>query len=725
MSENVTASRRIAISGSASVGKTSLTSALANNLGLAWIREEMREYLESSRANLSELPPAQVGSLLMRLWGERKQREANAPGFIADNCSLDFAAYALYYGCLDSENASVLLSETVEHIGSYDAIFVLPWGVLPYNHDGIRPPNQYLQLRYQLIVEGLLQRYTPSKVHYIPESIVDLAERCKWVLSKLEQPEDVRGRTGQATDGRLGNYTQSDSKGKGFVYLVGGGPGDPRLLTLRAFELLQKADIVAHDLLISPSVLAQVPVTAKLVAVGRRHGAARSNYRLHPEVLAHARAGKMVVRLKCGDPLVFGRGGEEAEELAAAGIPFEIVPGISAALGAAAYAGIPLTHREYASEVTFSTGHDAENELKVNESPNPSRRGTVVLFMAARTLKANLDRLIHHGYPEDTPVAYVVGATTPVQRVVVGTLATLPEKIGGMNPETPALVIAGEVVDLRAKISWFDRNWFEGKPLYGSRILIARARPGTSGIAAHLQNLGANVIEAPQVVVKPLEDYSALDHAMNRLDEFDAVMFGCAEGVTPVLHHVRSLAPDTRFRAFAVGERAAAALADAGVSPVLTMQGGCSEALYRHQDLICGKRFLLITSDRGRPGLLKELIELGAAVESIPAYQVTHNFAALSAGSLDIDLVVLPSSSAARLLLTSPAGSLLKATPMVAMGPETEAAARACGVCQVIQSDEDTLESLVSCVIQQRANKAAQLRTCVAPEILVEAGGHE
>src|SRR5260370_8178426 len=175
MSENVTASSRIPISGSATMGKTSLTSALANNLGLAWIREEMREYLESSRANLSELPPAQVGSLLMRLWGERKQREANAPGFIADNCSLDFAAYALYYGCLDSENASVLLSETVEHIGSYDAIFVLPWGVLPYNHDGIRPPNQYLQLRYQLIVEGLLQRYTPSKVHYIPESIVDLS----------------------------------------------------------------------------------------------------------------------------------------------------------------------------------------------------------------------------------------------------------------------------------------------------------------------------------------------------------------------------------------------------------------------------------------------------------------------------------------------------------------------------------------------------------------------
>src|SRR5260370_2431695 len=340
MSENVTASRRIAISGSASVGKTSLTSALANDLGMGWMVEEMREYLESSRANVCELPPEQVGSLLMRLWGERKQREANAPGFIADNCSLDFAAYALYYGCLDSENASVLLSETVEHIGSYDAIFVLPWGVLPYTHDGIRPPNHYLHMSYQLIVEGLLQRYTPSKVHYIPESIVDLAERCKWVLSKLEQPEDVRGRTGQATDGRLGNYTQSDSKGKGFVYLVGGGPGDPRLLTLRAFELLQKADIVAHDLLISPSVLAQVPVTAKLVAVGRRHGAARSNYRLHPEVLAHARAGKMVVRLKCGDPLVFGRGGGEGGELAAGGESVVVGSACLAEVGGAARGGL-------------------------------------------------------------------------------------------------------------------------------------------------------------------------------------------------------------------------------------------------------------------------------------------------------------------------------------------------------------------------------------------------
>ncbi len=748
---------RIAVSGSASVGKTSLVSALARALGLETLKEEMREYLETSRIDLREQPPSHVADILVRLWRERQQREANTLSFIADNCSLDFAAYALYYGCVDSGNASIFLSEMVKQVAQYDAIFVLPWGVLPYSHDGVRAPNQYLQFRYQLIIEGLLKRYVdPAKVHYMPETVVDLAERRQWVAAKLEQittarrshhqnqftAKDAKGakesqskittaQIAENAEGRRENLRQSAGEERpGCVYLVGGGPGDPGLLTVRAFELLQRADVVAHDLLISPAVLAQVPATARLVPVGRRHGAGKCDYRLHPEVLAHARAGRMVVRLKCGDPLVFGRGGEEAEELAEAGIPFEIVPGISAALGAAAYTGIPLTHRQYASEVTFSTGHDAADSVKSNERLNAG--GTVVLFMVARRLQANLERLVRTGYSADTPAAYIAGATTPDQRVILGTLATLSQKIDGMNPETPALVIAGEVVSLRAKIAWFDKKWFdknwfdkswpEARPLEGSRILVARARLGTSTIANMLRNLGATVVEAPQILVEPLEDYSALEDALKRLHEFEAVLFGCAESVAPVLAR---MGPQRHLlRAVAVGDRAGAALSDAGIGPILTISGACAEALQHHSDVFRGRRFLLFTSDQGRPNLQKELAGLGASFQSIPVYRILHDFSALDANALDFDLMVLPSSSAARLLLRSAAGGSLKAIPMIAMGPETKAAARECGANQIVQSQEDTVESLVACVVRQYASKPASSESTI-PQVLVEAGGHE
>lgn len=232
----------------------------------------------------------------------------------------------------------------------------------------------------------------------------------------------------------------------GFVYLVGAGPGDPKLLTLRALEVLQAADVVAHDELVSTAILELIPAHVERLRVGRRHGRGKAAYRLHPSVLERARAGAVVARLKSGDPLIFGRGGEEAEELAEAGIPFEIVPGVSAALGAAASARIPLTHRSHAAKVTFVTGHDVEAL-----AADPGE--TVVLFMAAHKLEANLQRLISAGRSASVPAAYVASATTAEQRVIVGTLGDLHEKIGGIDPSAPALIIVGEVVALRARLT--------------------------------------------------------------------------------------------------------------------------------------------------------------------------------------------------------------------------------------------------------------------------------
>ena len=241
----------------------------------------------------------------------------------------------------------------------------------------------------------------------------------------------------------------------GRVFLVGAGPGDPGLLTVRAVELLRTADVVAYDELVPAALLALAAPGAERLAVGRRcHGRAREPVRLHPAVLERARAGKRVVRLKAGDPLVFGRGGEEAEELGAAGVPFEIVPGVSAALGAAASALIPLTHREVSSDVTFATGHD----LTRADAPGRSDwarlagSGTLVLYMASRSLGPNLARLVAHGRPAATPAAWIAAATRPEQEVVVGTLADLAARVGERGRGAPALVVVGEVVAVRERL---------------------------------------------------------------------------------------------------------------------------------------------------------------------------------------------------------------------------------------------------------------------------------
>lgn len=424
---------RIGITGSAGVGKTSLATALAEDLAVPCLHEEMRAYLERTGTRLSNLPGELVAPILQELWRERSATELAVAAFVADNCCLDFAAYALYYGCVEDTRTAALpawLAEPLRNLAHYDAIFVLPWGTLPYVNDGVRGPSQYQQLRYQCIIEGLLRRYAaPGSLHFLPDEIADLAERRRWALSIL---------------GERGNTLAQQ---RGFVYLVGAGPGDPKLLTVRAVELLRRADVVAFDMLIPQPILALLPSHVEKLNVGRRHGMQRRSYRLHPDVLARAREGKVVVRLKSGDPFVFGRGGEEAEELVQAGIPFEVVPGISAALGAAAHSGIPLTHRQYASDVRFVSCHDAQDTRK------PSKRlGTTVLYMVAHRLRMSLDRLIEDGYPSDTPAAYVEAATTPSQRVITGTIAHLHEKVEPGESSAPGLVIVGEVVNLRAII---------------------------------------------------------------------------------------------------------------------------------------------------------------------------------------------------------------------------------------------------------------------------------
>lgn len=475
----------------------------------------------------------------------------------------------------------------------------------------------------------------------------------------------------------------------GMVYLVGAGPGDPGLLTVRALELLRAADVVAYDELVSNAILSLVRSEAELLPVGRRHGAGETRYRLHPEVLARAKAGQTVVRLKAGDPFIFGRGGEEAEELAEAGIPCTIVPGISAALGAAAYAGIPLTHRLHASDVTFLSGHDTEGSRSLTDwSKAASGKGTLVLFMAARKLSANLLRLIQAGRSAETPAAYIAAATTSEQHVIIGTLATLPEKIRAVECAIPAIIIVGDVVGLRERIAWFER-----RPLAGRRLLVARARPGRSAMADEFRALGAEVLEVPEVETVSLNGRSPLPAALARLHEFRGIIFGCAAGVDAVLSHL----PALDVPVIAIGVAAAQALSRHGIAAAVSLPGACREAVGGRSALFQKGPFLLVTAEDGRPNLQKELTTIGAEVEAVAAYRSVHRMPSRSLPP--IDLVVLPSSSAARTVLSGDFGQALLGVPMAAIGPQTEQAARQCGAQSVALAQEDTVAALVSCVV--------------------------
>jgi uroporphyrin-III C-methyltransferase len=438
MEQNKPQALRIGISGSASAGKSTLAEALARLLKVPCLEEEMRTYLEHGGESLADLPRPSREKVILDLWNERRGREQTIPAFIADTSSLDLAACALHYECLSSSSYELLFRSAATHLRLYNAIFLLPWGVLPYEQDGIRPRDPYSELRFQLLIEGLLNQYVePDRLHRLPGTVVRPEDRLSWALAKIAQ------------------LSPAPRPGHGTVYLVGAGPGDPKLLTMRAAELLQRADVIAYDQLISPELMAQVPHSVELLSVGRRDGLGATSYRLHPAVLERARRGKTVIRLKSGDPLLFGRGGEEAEELRKAGIPFEIVPGITAALGAASYAGIPLTFRGEASEVLLATGHEPERSTAEPNLLRVAGQRTTVLYMAARRLSANLKRLESEGYPVDTPAALILSATTPRQLVISGTVATLPALIPELDPEVPAILLVGTVIERRKCVSWF------------------------------------------------------------------------------------------------------------------------------------------------------------------------------------------------------------------------------------------------------------------------------
>ncbi|MBN2133718.1 MAG: uroporphyrinogen-III C-methyltransferase [Sedimentisphaerales bacterium] len=412
----------------------------------------------------------------------------------------------------------------------------------------------------------------------------------------------------------------------GIVYLVGAGPGDPGLITCRGRDLLPLADCIIYDHLVSPNLLTQLRTDAERVYVGKqagRHTLAQDE--INRLLVEKASGGLTVVRLKGGDPFVFGRGGEEALALTAAGIPFEVVPGVTAAVAAAAYAGIPVTHRGLASEVAFITGHeDPSRDDSHIDWPSLARwQGTLAFYMGVRNLPSICEALQRHGMASDTPAALIAWGTTARQRTLVADLATLAGRAQEEGFTPPAVAVIGRVVSLREQLAWFER-----RPLFGRRIVVTRARAQASDLAAWLTALGADVLECPTIRIEPPEDPGCLLDAARRVCDFDWLILTSVNGVDAVFGALARLELDARHlahtRVCAIGPATAERLAAHGIRPDLVperyLAEGILEAFDRTGSLV-DKKFLLARADLARADLADGLAQRGAHVEQVVAYR--------------------------------------------------------------------------------------------------------
>jgi uroporphyrinogen III methyltransferase/synthase len=501
------------------------------------------------------------------------------------------------------------------------------------------------------------------------------------------------------------------------VFLVGAGPGHPGLLTLRAVECLARADLVLYDQLVSPRLLDFAPPSARRVCVRELHEHHAGRVPLVNQVLIDAaRQGQCVVRLKGGDPFVFGRGAEEGELLHQAGVPFEVVPGVTAALGAA-FAGIPLTDRRCASAVAFVTGHeqDGRGASQLDWEALARFPGTLVFYMGVSRLAVLARSLIEHGKPADTPAALVYRATTGRQRSVEATLGELPSAVEASGLRSPSLVIVGPVVRLRPAL-----NWFETRPLFGRRVLVTRPRHQAGEMVQRLESLGAEVTVLPAVEVREPADWVPVDRAIADLARFQWLVFTSANGVHFFLRRLRAVGRDLRalggVRLAVIGPATAEALRSYHLEPDLMPAAFRSEELaeelYRR---VAGQRVLLARADRGRELLRERLAEV-AEVEQVAVYSQTDavEIDAETADRVrrgDIDYVTLTSSNIARALvrlLDEAALARLRdgTVRLVSISPVTSGAVRDLGLPVASEATEYTTGGVIAALA---ADAAVQL----------------
>ncbi|HUR92178.1 MAG TPA: uroporphyrinogen-III C-methyltransferase [Gemmatimonadaceae bacterium] len=503
---------------------------------------------------------------------------------------------------------------------------------------------------------------------------------------------------------------------EGKVFLVGAGPGDPGLLTVRGRELIDGADAIVYDALANPALLPPDAVSAgfpELFYVGKRGGDKHSVTQedINLLLIRLAREGKRVVRLKGGDPFVFGRGSEEAIACSEAGVPCEVVPGITAGIAAPAYAGIPVTHRGMTSSVTLVTVSEDPARLAntTNWAALAKSGSTIVLYAGAKTLPRATTALMDGGLPSETPAAAVQWGTHSKQRTVVATLGSICDEIARQNLKAPLVTVIGWSVLLRDEIAWFER-----RPLFGKRIVVTRASDQAPALSGRLRELGADVMEVPTVRIARL-DLAPLRSALEEIASYDWIVFTSRNGVAVFWEQLLSSGRDARSLAgvkiAAVGAATAGALLERGIAvdviPERFVAEGLIDAL-RERDELGGASVLHVGAEGARDVLRAGLEALGAVVTLLPVYRsvpqpegAENLRAALEHG--EIDLVTLTSASSVSGLVDGVGQDAARAAPAASIGPITSEAARAAGIEVAIEATESTIDGLVDAIVSAHA----------------------
>jgi uroporphyrinogen III methyltransferase/synthase len=508
---------------------------------------------------------------------------------------------------------------------------------------------------------------------------------------------------------------------EGVVYLVGAGPGDPGLLTLRGAALLASADVVVYDHLANPQLLTHCP-QAKLIYVGKQSSAhTLTQDQINLLLVEQAKPGNRVVRLKGGDPFIFGRGGEECQTLREAGIRFEVVPGITASVAASAYAGIPVTHRDFNNSFTLITGHEQEGKEPTGGTgggddgidwPTIARLPCVAFYMGVKSLSKICAKLIEHGKDPATPAATIQWGTKPQQRTVVATIGDLPEKVAAARIGPPAITIIGKVVSLRPTL-----NWFETRPMFGQTVVVTRTRQQASELSSQLSEMGANVIEAPTIELVAPSDWSSVDRALQSAAGYDWIIFTSANGVRFTKQRLLDTGSDVRAfgkaKIAAIGNATADAIRDElSLRVDLCPQQFVAEALADEliqSNQVAGKKFLLLRADIARPILADKLREAGATVDDIPVYE-TQTAAALPPALLtaldagQVTWITFASGGTARnfVKLLGPGYIVrLSGVKIASIGPITTAALRELGLEPTVQAETFNIGGLVKAMKDQ------------------------
>ncbi len=501
----------------------------------------------------------------------------------------------------------------------------------------------------------------------------------------------------------------SDANGK--VYLVGAGPGDPELITAKGLRCIAEADVLIYDYLAAKALLRHARTDCECIYVGKKGGDhTLSQDGINDLIAAKARDGHVVTRLKGGDPFIFGRGGEEAEILVQAGIAFEIVPGVTLAIAAPAYAGIPLTHRQYTSTLAFVTGHEdpTKTDSSIDWSALATGVGTLVFLMGVKNLPKIVDRLCTNGRPAQTPVALVRWGTTTRQKTVTGTLEDIVQRAAEAGIKAPAIIVVGEVVNLRETL-----QWFEQRPLLGKRIVVTRARAQASDLVQRLNLLGAECIESPTIEVVAPDSWDPLDKALASLDAYQWLIFTSVNGVQFFFDRLFKKGMDTRalghLKTAAIGPVTSQRMRSYGLNTDIMPESYQAESVVEAfaKQAIKGTKVLLPRAMEARPILPIELKRMGADVEEVTVYQTIQstegrNKLIEQLQSDRIDMVTFTSSSTVKnfmaMLPRENSGDLMRSVAVACIGPITADTAHSLGLQADTVAETFTIDGLCDAI---------------------------